>query len=312
MALKLSGQDLLRLLDANELVGELEKGFVDYVSGKVVNPLRVSFMSGKDWWGVMPSYSADVGFCVKAVSVIPANRSRGLPTTRATALFFSGTDGALRAIVDGTVLTAIRTAAATALFLRYAGSPRRVFFFGAGLQAHYHARFLSSVFGVECVNARSRSDRGAEAFLRDCGAMGLRVDRGLSAEEADTLIVATTSTTPVVERFGPGNHTIVSVGAPTPDARELSDQVLAAAELVVVDTAEGCLNEAGDIVQTLKGGVLSKEKIVELGEVVRSKRRLDQSRLVYKSVGSAFMDLYACGYFYSKAVRLGLGEKVDI
>lgn len=312
MALKLSGGDLLRLLDIEEFLAQLEKGFRDYVSGRVANPLRVSVVSGQDWWGVMPSYNPELGFCVKVASVLPANRLKGVPTTRATVLFFDQADGGLRAIVDGTVLTGVRTAAATALFFKHARTPNQIFFFGAGLQARYHARILSLCFKIGRVNALSRSMESAEAFLRECEGMGLTVDRTLTAEQADTIIAATTSKTPVVERFGNATHTVVSVGAPTPDARELSDRVLAEASKVVVDTAEGCLNEAGDIVQTLRSGVLAKEKIVELGELLSSNARLELDRVVYKSVGSAFMDLYACQYFYRKALERGFGERIEL
>lgn len=312
MALRLSGGDLLGLLDVGELLAHLERGFRDYVSGGVINPLRVSLRSGGDWWGVMPSYSPGLGFCVKAVSVIPSNASRGLPTTRAVTMLFDADNGGVKAIMDGTVLTGIRTACATALFFKHNHPPVDVFFYGAGLQARYHARILSSVFRLGRVNAQSRSGQSAEAFLRECEGLGLRVDRSLRVEGADTVVAATTSTTPVVKGFAGRNRVIVSVGAPTPDARELADEVLAASELVVVDTEEGCLNEAGDIVQTLSSGVLDRERIVELGRIIESGKPVGHGRVVYKSVGSAFMDLYASEYFYRKASELGVGERFEV
>ncbi|MEM0320812.1 MAG: hypothetical protein QW613_00235 [Thermoprotei archaeon] len=272
----------------------------------------MSLEAGGDWWGVMPAYNRSIGFCVKSVCVLPDNRSRGLPTTRAVALLFDPINGELKALVDGTVLTAIRTAASSVLALKRTNTPSDVFFIGTGMQARYHARLLSACFRLNRVNAWSRNRWNVDSFLHECISLGLNVDAQLKPQEADTLIVATTSVKPVVEQFGDVNRVIVSVGAPTPNARELGDNVFMECSAVIVDTAAGCMSEAGDIVQTLRGGVLTKDKVVELGELIKSDAHLKAGRVVYKSVGSAFMDLYSCEYFYRKALEIGVGEWVNI
>lgn len=312
MALKLSGETLLKMLDAEELLSYLERGFKDYADGLVMNPLRVSIEADGDWWGVMPAYNRSIGFSVKSVCVLPDNQSRGLPTTRAIMLLFNPINGDLEVLADGTVLTAIRTAASSILALRYTHTPVNVFFIGTGMQARYHAKLLSACFRLNRVNAYSRDKRNVDAFLGECRTMGLNVDPRLETQDADTLIVATTSTSPVIQRLSEANRALVSVGAPTPDARELGDDVLAECSTVVVDTAAGCMKEAGDIVQTIRNGVLSQNKIVELGTLIKANTHLSVDKVLYKSVGSAFMDLYACEYFYRKALELGVGDQIHI
>jgi len=312
MALKLSGETLLKMLDAEELLSYLERGFKDYADGLVMNPLRVSIEADGDWWGVMPAYNRSIGFSVKSVCVLPDNQSRGLPTTRAIMLLFNPINGDLEVLADGTVLTAIRTAASSILALRYTHTPVNVFFIGTGMQARYHAKLLSACFRLNRVNAYSRDKRNVDAFLGECRTMGLNVDPRLETQDADTLIVATTSTSQVIQRLSAANRALVSVGAPTPDARELGDDVLAECSTVVVDTAAGCMKEAGDIVQTIRNGVLSQNKIVELGTLIKANTHLSVDKVLYKSVGSAFMDLYACEYFYRKALELGVGDQIHI
>src|SRR5579875_230471 len=312
MALKLSGETLLKMLDAEELLSYLERGFKDYADGLVMNPLRVSIEADGDWWGVMPAYNRSIGFSVKSVCVLPDNQSRGLPTTRAIMLLFNQINGDLEVLADGTVLTAIRTAASSILALRYTHTPVNVFFIGTGMQARYHAKLLSACFRLNRVNAYSRDKRNVDAFLGECRTMGLNVDPRLETQDADTLIVATTSTSQVIQRLSAANRALVSVGAPTPDARELGDDVLAECSTVVVDTAAGCMKEAGDIVQTIRNGVLSQNKIVELGTLIKANTHLSVDKVLYKSVGSAFMDLYACEYFYRKALELGVGDQIHI
>jgi alanine dehydrogenase len=312
MALKLSGESLHKMLNAEELIGYLERGFKNYTDDLVINPLRVSIEAGGDWWGVMPAYNRSIGFSVKSVCVLPDNQSRGLPTTRAITLLFNPVNGDLEVLADGTVLTAIRTAASSTLALRYTHTPADVFFIGTGMQARYHAKLLSACFRLNRVNAHSRDKKNVDAFLSECRTMGLNVDTQLKAQDADTLIVATTSTSPVIQHLSVANRALVSVGAPTPHARELGDGVLTECSAVVVDTAAGCMKEAGDIVQTIRNGSLSQDKIVELGTLIKTNTHLSVDKVLYKSVGSAFMDLYACEYFYRKALELGVGDQIDM
>ncbi len=311
MALRLSGKQLLDVMEPKTLVSRLEHAFIDYMGGAVKNPLRVSITSGADWWGVMPAFSPKVGFCVKAVSVLPGNKARGLPTTRAVTLLFDAVDGAPLAVLDGTTLTGIRTAAVSALLLQHTDQPEDLFFLGAGLQARFHARILSSLFDIKSVNALSRTEHSRRQFLEECGHLGVTVNPRLKLEDADTVVVATTSASPVLNRLSHKNRVVLSIGAPTPDSRELGDQVLQDASVVVVDTAEGCLKEAGDIVQTLESGVLESSKIIELGTLIASRTTV-VGRVVYKSVGSAFMDLYSSAYFYERASKLGVGDTLEI
>jgi Predicted ornithine cyclodeaminase, mu-crystallin homolog len=307
----LSKQTLERLFNAEEALNALSLGYKHFEMGLVSNPERSVITKENDWWGVMLAHSYETGVCVKAVSVLPNNAKKGAPVTQALVIYHNALNGEPLALIEGTTFTALRTACVSALALKLLIKPEGVFFVGTGLQARYHAFVLKELFDIKEVNARSKTTQSRESFLSYCANLGLKVNSSLKEEDAQTVIVATTSNVPVIERFGEKNKIIVSIGAPTPSARELSDQVLKKADYIVVDSYEGCLKEAGDIIQPLSAGLLKREKIVSLGELVTSKKSAS-GKIVYKSVGIAFQDLYIAKYFFDKAQKEGVGQNVSL
>jgi alanine dehydrogenase len=300
------------LVNAREIVESIERGFIEFGSGSVVNPTRLSFALEGDWWGVMPAYHREAGFCVKTVCVIPGNSHRNLATTRGVVLAFSGSDGSLRAVMDGTKFTAIRTAAVTAAAIKHIDEPKKIFFVGTGLQARNHAKLFSQIFDLKHVNASSRSKKSTQSFLAYCKEIGLNVDTQMEASEADTVITATSSNSPVIQDFAGENKVIASIGAPVPTSREVGDNVIKDSDVVVVDSISGCLTEAGDLIQTLKTGVLSMEKVVELSLVLTKKMSLQGKRVFFKTVGAAFQDLFAADYLIRKATEHHLENTIEL
>jgi alanine dehydrogenase len=300
------------LVNPQEIVESIKKGFIEFGRGSVTNPTRLSFALETDWWGVMPAYHREAGFCVKTVCVIPGNSRRNLATTRGVVLAFDGSDGSLRAVMDGTKFTAIRTAAVTAAALKCIGEPRELFFIGAGLQARNHAKLLSQIFGLNRVNALSRNKETTESFLAYCRKVGLNVDPKMRVSEADTVVAATSSTQPVIQDFAGENRIIVSIGAPVPTSREVGDDVIKNSDVVVVDSISGCLAEAGDLVQTIKTNVLDVGKMVELSRVLTDTASLQGKRVFFKSVGAAFQDLFAADYLVRKASETKLEKVIEL
>lgn len=238
------------------------------------------------------------GAGVKLVTVNPANPGRGLPLIHAVYVLFEG--GSLRpeALIDGRALTALRTAAVSALATRHLAreDARRLVIFGAGVQARAHLEAMPAVRPVESVTVVSRTPDRARALA------GLAAERGLEAAvggpeavaEADLVCTCTTSRTPLFDGrlLRPGAH-VNAVGAYSPDARELDDETIRRAR-VVVETREAALAEAGDLLIPIAAGVVGPSHVVaDLAEVVRGARvrRSAEDVTVFKSVGVALEDL---------------------
>ncbi|WP_457351032.1 ornithine cyclodeaminase family protein [Roseateles sp. P5_D6] len=209
---------------------------------------------------------------------------------------FSAETGEAIATLEANEFTRLRTAAASAVAADLLALPeaRTLAVFGAGIQARAHVEALTRVRRFERVLVCARS--GGEAFASDIEAQigfpAQVVDAATAAAEAEVVVTATRSATPL---FGgalvkPGAF-VAAVGSSTKTARELDDALLARAALVVVEWRTAAELEAGDIVQAVPG-VIAPERLVELGELIVSPRpREAQDIVVYKSVGIGLEDV---------------------
>ena len=277
-------------------------GFTAYSSGRTETPLRVGVEPpGTD--GVllaMPCAVADPqALGAKIVSVFRGNPGRGLPTVTSIYVLSDYETGAPLAIMDGTYLTAVRTAAGSAVATRELARPdaRTLGVFGTGVQARFHVETIRRVRGLDRVLVSGTSADKARQF-----AAWVTHTTGLAAEAAapevtsaaDIVAACTTSATPVVlaEHVSEGAH-VNAVGAFTPTTRELPSALVARAR-VFVDTRAGALAEAGDLRLAAADGEFKLSDVVgELGEVLlgRVPGRADARDVtVYKSVGAAFLD----------------------
>ncbi|MEM3670714.1 MAG: ornithine cyclodeaminase family protein [Thermoprotei archaeon] len=298
--LNLEEDDLNRLLDYSELLENMRSALAAEGNRAIVTKPRVVLSTEPVWWGVMSAYHRQMGVCVKVVGVFPPS-PKG-PTVRSKVMLFDYMSGELLALMDGSYVTAVRTAIMTCLAMRSVNGGGSVYLIGAGTQAKAHALAMSRLFDLEKVNCVSKTDASGKRFRVWCDANGIPFDGNLTAENADVVVAATNSTSPVLQVYPEKAKIVCSVGAHTPDSREMGDQVMASAQAVLVDDLEACLSESGDLVQSLRKGLLDSSKIVPIADVVGSRFSLaDRSRVVYKSVGSAYQDLVAANYFYSKA-----------
>ncbi len=202
-----SGREVDEVLDSTDgvtgLINAIATAFRDYSSGKVRMPQRTVIHLDNDWWGVMPCGARNLGFSVKIVNVIESNKVRGLPTTQGIVVLMDDITGQPMAVIDGTALTAWRTAAATAVSIKYlARSTDNLAIIGAGLQARYHVLLLSRAFPIKRILIYSRTrekvvelaklaqGRGIDAVATDSSHDAIR--------QADVVITATTSREPVI------------------------------------------------------------------------------------------------------------------
>ena len=311
----LSQADVTALLDLDRLLDSLEEGFRAVSSGKVEVPGRTAVTAEHDGWlGTMPGYGPGLGLGVKLVSVFPHNDAAGLPSHQALIALFDPATGSPLAVMDGTRITAIRTAGAAAVSARHLArkDSRVLAIFGAGVQGHAHLEIFPRVRDFDEIRIASRTIDSA----RELAALNPKVHAVESFEEAargaDVIAMCTHSSTPVVLRewVAPGTH-VTSVGYAAPHG-ELDRELAEAANLFVESRPAafspppaGCMELAG----------MDPEKASEMGEVLLGKRpgrRSDDEITVYKSMGHAVEDLAASSLVYKEALARGAGSSVEL
>ncbi|HMH51906.1 MAG TPA: ornithine cyclodeaminase family protein [Candidatus Acidoferrum sp.] len=325
--LVLTRADLERVLAPLAVVDAMATAFRRHGDGRSTVPPRLSTPVGRD--GVLLSMPAafsdgcERGLGVKQVSVYPDNRARGHPTLYATYVLMDGASGEPLALLEGTYLTGLRTGATSALAARLLAraDARRVACFGAGVQARFQLLCLAAVRSLERVVVLGRDPRRARAFAESMSAtLGVPVESGddprRAAREAQLIVCATTSPTPVVfgADLGPGTH-VDAVGAFRATERELDGEAIRRAR-VVVDTYAGALEEAGDVLIPLGEGIIERTHVAaELAEIVTGRRpgRTSAEEItVFKSVGFALEDLAAAQLAYDRARAQGIGKEVTL
>jgi ornithine cyclodeaminase len=303
--LVLNEHEVRELLTMRECIAVMEEALSALARGEAHQPLRsVSRAPGADGFlGLMPAYNGFYG--LKEVCVFPGNPRRGLDTHLGAVLLHSGETGELLAIMNASAITAIRTAAvsavATTILAREDASVLAIL--GSGVQARSHREAIPLVRPIREIRMYSRTRR------ENCA----------SAEEAvrgaDIVVTATSSKEPVVRRewIGPGTH-INAVGSSVATSRELDSATVAASSLFV-DRGESTVNESGDYLFALREGAIAEGHIrAEVGDVLigKAEGRTSAGEItLFKSLGLAIEDLAAAAFLYEKATRLQRGTALD-
>lgn len=286
----------MRFLDAEAVASLGPGGAVRAVTDALRNgfdpatdPERIAVDLTHGHFLLMPSESGAAAG-VKVATVAPDNPARGLARIQATYLIFDRDTLALRAALDGTALTTLRTPAVSvaAVLPRLPQRALRVAVVGAGPQATGHAATLAAVRELERVTYLVRDPSRTPLDAVRLGSP--EADREL--ESADVVVFATSARSPVLDSaLLRHDVTVIAVGSHEPDARELDAPLLGRARVVVedVDTA---LREAGDVVLAIADGALSADDLVPMRDVVTGAVTVPADRpLVFKSVGMSWQDL---------------------
>lgn len=284
-----------KLLDMAALIPAVQQGLRALSAGEVAQPMRVMVpVAGHGGFlGSMPAYTG-THLGAKLVTFFPDNRDAH--THHALILLFKPETGEPLAVMDGRLITEMRTGAVSAVATRALARPDAsvLAILGAGVQAQSHLEAMKLVRDFREI--RVWSPRSAADFAQRHG-----IQAAASAEAAvrgaHVVVVATTSRTPVLrgEWLAPGVH-VNAVGAPRPDWRELDDGLLQKAKLFV-DSREAASHESGDVIAAGK-------IFAEIGEVIGGSRPGRQSPdevTLFKSVGVAVSDLASAGLVYRRA-----------
>ena len=281
----------------------MARALVDLSAGRVVQPLRtiVPVAAHRGFFGVMPAYADALG--AKLVAFYPHNS--GVPTHHAVILLFRPETGEPLAMMDGRLITEMRTAAVSAVATQHLARPEAsvLAILGSGVQARSHLEALRQVRSLREV--RVWSPRNARVFAEQHGVQAVASPEA-AVRGADLVVLATSAETPVLHGswLSPGTH-VNAVGAVRPDWRELDDEVLARARLYV-ESREAALHESGDVMAA--GSIAA-----ELGEVaagVQPGRRTADEITLFKSVGVAVEDVAAAALVYAEVQRSPAADSV--
>jgi ornithine cyclodeaminase/alanine dehydrogenase-like protein (mu-crystallin family) len=314
----LSHDDVERMLTMPECIAAMEDALKALALGEVHQPLRslVRAEGAAGFLGVMPAYrgGARAAYGLKEVCVFPGNPMLGLDTHLGAVLLHDGETGELRAVINASAITAIRTAAVSAVATKLlARTDARVLtIVGAGVQARTHLAAIPLVRDIGEIRIVSRTRVKAETIA------GATVYDSIeeAVRGADVIVTVTSSREPVLRRewLSDGAH-INAVGSSVAVAREL-DSATVAASALYVDRRESTLNESGDYLGALRDGAISGPDHIrgEIGELLLQRvegRRSDREITVFKSLGLAIEDLVAAQFLYDKAVAGGGGTWID-
>jgi ornithine cyclodeaminase len=260
---------------------------------------------------------------LKVITVFPGNHAHGLESHLGVVMLFEGEHGRPVALLEAAAVTAIRTAAVSALATRLLAPPAAgdLAILGAGVQARSHLAALREVRPIRRLRVWSRNGENARRFAAEVAERdGLEAVASPSAQEAvasaDLICTVTSAREPVLagEWLSPGAH-VNAVGACTPAARELDSAAVARARLFV-DRRESALNEAGDLLIPLREGTVGEDHIRgELGDLLlgRIEGRRDAAEVtLFKSLGLAVEDLAAARHVYRKALAAGRGVALEL
>jgi ornithine cyclodeaminase/alanine dehydrogenase-like protein (mu-crystallin family) len=280
------------VLTYQALIPAIRQALVDYSAGLVDQPARMMLRAGNaeghlnGWFAVMPVVAGDV-MAVKTVTFYPGNAAMGLHTHMAVIELLRRSTGEPLAIMDGRLITEMRTAAVSAVALATL-SPLRVSslgILGSGVQARSHIQAFRMVRGFKDIRVWSRNPAHAEGLAEQTGARAVPIEE---AAAADVVLTVTASPTPVLEgRWLSPNALVLAVGATGPSLRELDDEAMHTS--FVVAESRSCVDrESGDV-------RLSGSKVdAEIGEILSgSGIAPSDGRIVFKSVGMAIEDLTA-------------------
>jgi alanine dehydrogenase len=325
--LVLSRSDVESLLDLDGLVDAVAAAMADLSAGRASMPPRVAATVADRHaiLAVMPAFLASTGaLTAKLVSLFPENNDR--PTHQAVICCFDPDDGTPVALMDGTHVTATRTAAGSALATRLLA--RRdstvVAVIGTGVQARTHARALVRMPGVELVRIAGRDEKTVKALVEELVSDGVNAEAAPTTEDAvrsaDIVCATTHADQPVMRRewLTPGTH-VNSVGYNTAGNGEV-DAATVRDAVVVVESRDTALapppSGAVEISRAIELGVITPDHIrAEIGELVAGTargRNSDNEITLYKSVGVAVQDAAAAALILEAAYDRGIGTNVQM
>jgi len=323
--LVLNQSEVEQLLSMPECIAAMEEAFIALARGEVEQPLRTIFRPPdvKGVMALMPTFRGGERplFGLKAICVFPGNAAIGKDAHQGGVMLFDGKTGELLAVANASAVTAIRTAAVSALATKALANEDAgdLALIGAGVQARKHLEAMACVRKLRRVRIASARFEKAKLFADEMQrTIAVPIEPVETAEKAirkaDLIVTATTAREPVLKRewISEGAH-INAIGTFSPKAREIDSATMAAAT-VFTDRRESAFNEAGDYLLAAQDGMIGPEDVAELGEVLTGSnpgRTSPDEITLFKSLGLAMEDLAATFHAYEKGRAENIGSWIE-
>lgn len=329
--LVLTEKDIRKTFTMKDAIQADKDAMEFYSKGETNIPLRINIdvpnKSGQSLY--MPGYVEGANALgIKIVSIYPGNSKKGKESVLASVILLDDETGEVCSIIDGTYLTRLRTGAVAGLATDILATKDSKIFalFGTGGQAETQLEAILNVRAIEEVRVYSRNKEKRDSFVkamneRFSGVFQAKIISSRSPAEAvidaDIITVATTSKSPVFDGKLIKKGVLVNgIGSYTPEMQEIDEYILMNANKIYMDTKEGVLSESGDFITPIKNGNLLESDLTgEIGEVIIGKiesRENDEEIIVFKSVGTAVLDVVIAKQIYDKAIKTGIGQMIEM
>lgn len=326
----LSEKQIRSLYSMNDAIQDLQKALHYYSNGEILNPHRtvLEFPDKNASALYMPSAMEPVGIsAIKVVTIFPHNPSIGKKTTQGVILLSNTDNGEHLACINASYLTRLRTGAVSGIATNYLAkeTASSVAVIGCGAMAEEQLQAVLEVRDIKTIMLYNRTREKAASFLQKIatlkpdytGSIMISDDPDEAVSKADIIICATRSETPVFSgsALQPGTH-INGVGSYLPHMQEVDEETLLRCSKIVADTIEGVKDEAGDFIIPANDGRWSFESLHgEIGDLASGQiagRERDEEITFFKSVGIAYFDMAVAAAVYEKAMKAGVGSKVEL
>src|SRR5215213_3634877 len=324
--LVLDNQQIKELLPMNECIELMADALSALARGEVYQPLRTIIRppEARGLLGLMPAYRAGErgSFGLKAICVFPENPAKGKDAHQGAVTLFSRETGELLALMNASAITAIRTAAVSAVATRLLAraDAQQLGIIGAGVQTRTHLEALAYVRSIKNARIAARNLDHAQRLVDEMQqSFSFPLEAVETNEEAvrgaDIVVTATSSLEPVIKKewISSGAH-INAIGTHSPNSREIDSATMAVAR-IFVDRRESAVSESGDFLLAAKEGVIGPENILaEIGELLigtKAGRSSETEITLFKSLGLAIEDVACANYLYGRARAQNAGTWID-
>ncbi len=322
----LDSRQVRELLPMPECIELMADSLAALTRGEVFQPLRTIARppEARGLLGLMPAYrSGEHGaFGLKAICVFPGNPAQGKDAHQGAVMLFSRETGELLALMNASEITAIRTAAVSAVATRLLAreDAAQLAIIGAGVQARTHLTALACVRPIKHARVACRNIEHAQQLAVEMQPkFSFPIEPVWTNEEAvrgaDLIVTATSSLEPVINKdwISPGAH-VNAIGTHSPNSREVDSGTMGVAR-IFVDRRESAINESGDYLLAAKEGVVTPESIIaEIGELLigaKAGRSSASEITLFKSLGLAIEDVACADYLFKKATTQNTGSWVN-
>ena len=319
----LNREDMAGCMTFDQCISAMEKAYKIFYDGNYTMPHRPCITNGDNTLLYMPCFTG-FGFGTKFLTLFPHNPSKGKAMIDGMMVLNDSGDGSIKAIMHAGFLTALRTAANTAVMLKRL-APEDVHtcgIVGAGVQGAFQTAFACHVRDIKTVYVYDVNLKDGNKFVTDVEKLvGRKLefvfcdDVEILVQKSGIILTATTSNTPVYpdkEEIFKGK-TVVAIGSYKPHCRECPDGLIKAVDNIYVDL-DFAKEESGDLVIPLANGIVDESKILQISDVLYNPQFADHKvgeTVFIKTVGMALFDVVCANQIYESATEKGIGTQLE-